>query len=113
MDTREWWQKIQHTSTIFDFKWSPVSSKINFDFLGKCGERSIVNHFDGHQCLTNKDQLLHCVQKACEATKQNVFDFTPLTFVLNNSDKAAQDGQFDKFCHFFNAIEKNKAKEVT
>ena len=55
METRQWWQKIQHTSTIFDFKWSPFSSKINFDFLGKCGERSVVNHFDGHQCLSNKD----------------------------------------------------------
>lgn len=56
MDTRPSWQKIPAIGTkIFDFKWTPYSSHIKYDFLGKAGEKTFVNHFEFHQCLTQKD----------------------------------------------------------
>jgi hypothetical protein len=46
------WQKIPPNITLFDFKWSPVSSFIKFEFLGKHGEKNLVNHFEHHGCIT-------------------------------------------------------------
>jgi hypothetical protein len=49
MDTRPSWQKIKTIGTsLFDFKWTPYSSNIKFDFLGKHGEKNLVNHFEHH-----------------------------------------------------------------
>lgn len=56
MDTRQNWVKIDSTrTTLFDFKWSPSSNSIRFDFLGKHGEKNIVNHFEFHGTITQKD----------------------------------------------------------
>lgn len=53
MESRQSWQKIPAIGTsLFDFKWTPYSSHIKFDFLGKHGERNLVNHFENHMCLT-------------------------------------------------------------
>jgi hypothetical protein len=54
MNSRPWWQKIPSSITLFDFKWTPYSQQIKFDFLGKHGERNIVNHFENHHCITQK-----------------------------------------------------------
>jgi hypothetical protein len=56
LDTRPSWSKLPGICTsLFDFKWTPYSSHIKFDFLGKHGEKNLVNHFEFHQCLTQKD----------------------------------------------------------
>jgi len=39
------WIQIPVSSTLFDFKWTPNSNHIRFDFLGKHGTKSLVNHF--------------------------------------------------------------------
>jgi len=53
METRPYWNKIDSIKTsLFDFKWSPFSGPIRFDFLGKHGEKNLVNHFEFHGALT-------------------------------------------------------------
>ena len=51
MDSRPCWQKISSSITLFDFKWTPYSSQIKFEFLGKHGEKNLVNH------LTTKKEI--------------------------------------------------------
>lgn len=84
---RPWWQKIPHTITLFDFKWTPHSSQIKFDFLGKHGEKNLVNHFEHHGCMTQKDQLALNMIKTGEAMQKNVFESLPLTFVIDNTER--------------------------
>lgn len=49
MDTRLSWQKIPAIGTsLFDFKWTPYSAQIKYEFLGKHGEKNLVNHFENH-----------------------------------------------------------------
>lgn len=109
MDTRASWTKIDSIkSSLFNFKWSPVSSQIRFDFLGKHGEKNLVNHFEFHGCLTQKDQLYLHLQKACDNSNRDVFDLMPTTFVLDYADKHVFQTIFDRFTIYFNTIEKWK-----
>lgn len=52
MNCRPSWQKIPSNVTLFDFKWTPYSNHVKFEFLGKHGERNLVNHFEHHHCIT-------------------------------------------------------------
>ena len=112
MDSRVWWQKIPHTITLFDFKWTPYSSQIKYDFLGKHGEKNLVNHFEHHACLSQKDQLANNLVKAAETMQRNCFEFLPITFVIDNSEKLLFETAFDKFTIYFNTIEKNKNNQL-
>ena len=49
LSTRASWIQIPTVSTsLFDFKWTPYSGHIKFDFLVKHGTKSLVNHFEFH-----------------------------------------------------------------
>lgn len=110
METREHWQKIDSIkSSLFDFKWTPYSNHIRFEHLGKHGERNLVNHFEYHGCLSQKDQLFLNLQKSCENTHKDVFDLLPITFVIDYSDRHAFEQIYDRFSLYFNLIEKHKA----
>ena len=75
--------------------------------MGSNGSKKLVNHFERHDCLTTKDGLFFNLQKFCESSKLDVFDFLPIQFVLDFSEKSiAKDTQ--KFWRYFNAIEKQK-----
>jgi hypothetical protein len=114
MDTRPSWQKIPAISTsLFDFKWTPYSSHIKYDLLGKHGAMNLVNHFEYHHCITQKDSVFNNIQKTCEQSHKDVFDHLPLTFVLDNTDKSQFESHLDKFTAFFNTIEKHKAQGIT
>jgi hypothetical protein len=56
IENRPAWTKIDCTkSSLFDFKWTPYSSHVKFEFLGKHGEKNLVNHFEYHRSITEKD----------------------------------------------------------
>jgi len=76
---------------LFDFKWSPLSSQIKFEFLGKYGEKNLVNHFEYHTCLTQKDQVFELIMRQSESMYKDCFDILPLTFVLNATDRTKCD----------------------
>lgn len=53
METRSSWNQISNSNTtMFDFKWTPYSSNIKFEFLNGRGQKSLVNHFENHNCIT-------------------------------------------------------------
>jgi len=98
MATRPSWVKAPHfTSSLFDFKWSPTSNYIKFDFLGKHGQRTIVNHFEFHRHLTQKDSLLNSISKFCETNHRDTFDYLPVTFVVDYTNKYNFENAFEQF----------------
>lgn len=107
------WERIQpQGNTLFDFKWTPCSYQINYEFLGKHGEKHLVNHFEHHAQITQKDLLFFNTLKVCETLRRNVFDFVPITFVFDFSENKNQEATIDKFTMFFTLLEKNKQSEA-
>lgn len=68
----------------------------------------MVNHFENHQCFTNKDHMFRNLFTHCEARKLNAFDFTPLTFILE-VDSANSAYDYERFTNYFMFIEKQAA----
>lgn len=50
--------------------------------------------------------------KTGETMQKNVFEYLPLTFVIDNTERMQFQTQFDKFKLFFNEIERHKDKTV-
>lgn len=71
-----------------------------------------MNHFEFHQELSNKEMLLKNLTDYCESNKLNVFDYVPVTYVLNVSDSNFDANQ-NQFLKFFesNLPDKLKAKD--
>jgi len=74
---------MEKGQSLFSFKWCPVSDNINFDMIGKHGQRNLVNHFENHKVLTAKDLLFINMKKACEILREDVFEYLPLTYVID------------------------------
>jgi len=55
----------------------PVPDKVNFQ---------MVNHFEQHQMLTEKYNLLMVMQRFCDMHKENTFDLMPITFFVEIPD---------------------------
>ena len=107
MESRPSWNLIKHNSTLFHFKWSPISKGIKFEFMGKYGQKNIVNHFENHGAITSKDQLFNNLSKLSDANHFDLFSILPVTFVLDYGSPQYKL-EFDKFCNYFNVIEKFK-----
>lgn len=67
-----------------------MSSGIKFDSVGKeidlefhpC-QKQLVNHYEGHSCLSEKSKLFANMSRyASEKLNENVFDFLPLQFYV-------------------------------
>lgn len=50
--------------------------------LSDLNARQAVNHFEAHQLITEKFNLLNQMQKYCDLGKENVFDYLPVTFYV-------------------------------
>ena len=49
LETRENWNELpQGMSSLFSFKWAPISKAINFESLSSYGQKQMVNHFEKH-----------------------------------------------------------------
>lgn len=100
------WEETSDFDTLFNFKWHPISKGIKFDIVNTHGTRQLVNHFENHGCFTTKDHLFKNFLSYCESKKQNVFEYLPLTFVLEvDSLNYAHD--LEKFINYFTFIEKS------
>ncbi len=90
------WEETNDFDTLFNFKWHPISKGIKFDIVNTHGTRQLVNHFENHDCFTTKDLMFKNFLQYCELKKTNVFEYLPLTFVLEvDSMNYAYD--LDKF----------------
>jgi hypothetical protein len=67
MQSRQSWAVLNPGQSLYSFKWAPTSDQINYDMVGKHGQKNLVNHFDNHKVLTAKDLLFINMRKACEA----------------------------------------------
>ena len=97
---------------MFDFKWMPVMKGILFDQLSYT-QKQIINHFEYHTELSTKDLLFKNLTNYAELNKLNVFDYLPLTFVVN-VDLQTYSPDFEKFSRCYdifqtaiNEIDKN------
>ena len=99
------WQET-NTPHLFNFKWKPFSNGINFERLGKFGYKQLVNHIEGHQALTTKDQLFFNMKAYCEKKSLDVYDMIPLTFAVDFSDHNHQI-KFDQILQIVSLFERN------
>lgn len=107
LDTRASWHQIKASHTLYHLKWAPVSGQIRFDFMGKHGQKNLVNHFENHAVLTTKDQLFQNMTKHCELLHEDVHEFMPVTFVVDVGNSAGMI-ELDKFTTYFHVVEKYK-----
>jgi len=105
LDARPSWVQIKSSQTLYNFKWAPSSRQIKFDFLGKHGQKNLVNHFENHALITTKDKLIDSMSKLCEYMHQDVFNSIPITFVIDLGTSQCQS-EFEKFVYYFNMIDK-------
>ena len=81
------WQEIPSYSKIFNFKWKPFSTGIRFDELSLYGNKQMVNHIPHHEEITMKDSMFKNLSAYCRENKLDVFNYVPLTFVLQYNNK--------------------------
>eukprot|EP00347_Sterkiella_histriomuscorum_P006796 403351400 len=104
--TQVQWEETSNYDSLFNFKWQPFSSGLKYDFLSKYGLKQMVNHIQGHENLTTKDLIFSNMKQYCDKVNLNVFDFLPLTFILDfKSDQLYE--QLDIFKGVFRIIEQN------
>ena len=69
------------------------------------GTRQVVNHIENHESFTTKDQMFTNLLNHCEARKVNVFDYVPVTFLIE-VDSANYAFELEKFINYFDHTEK-------
>lgn len=109
---RTWWIEIPNFLTsLFNFKWQPVSTGIKFrDIQSATGVKQIINHLECHKEITSKSRLLSTMRVYFENRKENVFDFTPLSFFveINTSRPNSKFQSLAEFNTVFNALSSSK-----
>lgn len=58
--------------------------------------------------LTTKDQLHQNMAKLSENLHEDVYNFMPVTFVVDVGNGTQGSPEFDKFTTYFNLVEKHK-----
>ena len=75
----------------------------------------MVNHFENHQLLTEKYNLLQVMQRFSDQHKENTFDLMPITFFVEIPD-ATKDllvtQALAQFTTLYQALETNKDKLI-
>lgn len=80
----------------------PVSRGLRFEQLSY-SQRQMVNHFEFHPEITTKDLLFRNLLAYSELNKINIFDFIPLTFVVD-VDSHTYSPDLEKFTLCYEAI---------
>lgn len=78
-----------------------------FDRLGKHGFKQLVNHIEGHQALTTKDELFFNLKAHCERKQLNVFNYLPFTMAVDFVSPNALE-VFAQICAVVQLFETNK-----
>ena len=97
--------KKEEEDTI-SFIWAPLSSQINFHDLGyEPYTKTMVNHFEFHNELSNKINMFTNMMIYCENKNLNVLNFLPLTIIIQY-ERVGFIRQFNHFSHIFYNIER-------
>ena len=100
------WEETTSTN-LFNFKWKPFSYGLNYEKLSKFGFKQLVNHIEGHQSLTTKDELFFNLKTYCERKQSNVFDIMPFTMAVDFNSANSQS-MFEHICNVLDLFEVNK-----
>lgn len=68
----------------------------------------MVNHFEFHDQISEKDNLFFNMQRFCENAKKNVFEQLPVTFSVDLDNKNYLD-EIDRFQTYYRILERSKA----
>ena len=110
-----WKESYSYVTNIFNFKWLQVSHGIDFFNLSKSGSvKQIVNHFENHSCISNKEKLFINMMDYCEQRKISVFKYIPLTYIfeLNMLDKSKDEKVIKKLDKLKKLVEEDEVKFV-
>ena len=103
---RKNWQEIKKDfdNQNFHFKWQQNIKNIYYNSLSKeCGHKQMVNHFEFHNCLTNKANLFYNMMKYAELLDKNVFKYIPFTILFEyNNDNYFK--KIEKFQYLYDNI---------
>lgn len=102
----DYWKEAPFISSVFHFKWQPFSKGIRFEQLS-LSQKQMVNHLEYHEEITTKDNLFKNLFIYSESRRCNIFDFVPLTFVLD-VDSESYYADLERFVHCYNIIESSK-----
>ena len=101
MSTRKNWEEATDSKQNVQLRWQQTSRGYSYESAKK-PVRTMLNHLEYHQELSNKEYLFRNLIEHCELSKVNAFEFLPPTFVLNTHD-AAFDSQQANFLAFYYA----------
>lgn len=97
----EQWEEVTSSSLAFNFKWLQNNKTYNYEKLTSgSGLRQLVNHFEFHKEISSKAGLIKNLSFYCEQNKMNLFDITPITFVLD-MNKEDFEQTLSTFINFF------------
>jgi hypothetical protein len=85
-----------------NFKWIPTAKNVRFHQLSLI-QKQMINHFEGYQEISTKDLLFKNLAYYTELDKLNVFEYVPLTFVV---DIGCYTADIKKFITCYNIIER-------
>ena len=69
----------------------------------------MLNHYEYHRELTTKSGMLKNLTEICEDNGRNIFEFVPLTFIINLSDR---NWEYDLY-NFMEYFCKNNPKPMS
>lgn len=98
----DYWKEVPNNNFMFHFKWMPFSKGFRFEQLSYT-QRQVVNHFEFHPEITTKDLLFKNMLANAELNKINIFDYVPLTFVVD-VDSQTYSPDFEKFVLCYESI---------
>ena len=82
-----------------NFIWAPTSNLINYYSLSKNdNEIQVVNHYEGHACISNKLKMFENMMKYCESRNKDIFEYVPMTILMqyDGFDYLKQFKNFEK-----------------
>jgi len=98
----DYWKEVPNTNFMYHFKWMPFLKGLNYKQLSFC-QKQMVNHFEFHYEITTKDLLFKNLIAYAELNKINVFDYVPLTFVID-VDSQTYTNDLAKFTQCYEII---------
>lgn len=89
--TRNWWHRVSSSSDYVHLFMTQATRHFEFEKFSSRDHRTgqiarCLNRFEGYRQLTEKDLFFINLFKYCEKNRLNVYDFVPLTFVLDFED---------------------------
>lgn len=96
---RKNWVETENKEEFLHFKWSQSQWGFKYHLLGKMC--MCFNHFEYHRELSNKMRLVRNMINFCESNKLNVFNYVPLTYIIDLSS-GEEDMALHNFIKFYN-----------